>query len=326
MARWTYYLLTLLLSSLASLLWLSSSLKTSTPVLTLTYGACECQRSDRSVTPTSSKDAASASVSSQSPTITLGLPAPESASPSSHSPYIPVKPYDQLLHSPFPSKLWQKAGPNGIDEARQKDIESWQIRSPALHHEVLTGASADQYRPHVTCHQPIGTWIPEKYRNKTNLVVGLEFDGLQFHSWTVMEKPKSRHIAAVIRYIAKALKDSAGEYHKTIAGLTMQTISDFVDVTGPQAMTLAILESLSVEMRQPVGRPNISNLHEPVLPHDVLVLPNAAFAAQQGGWSKDRGPYMVEHHYAGSWKNDKGGETTAKPTEVRASTFPEDIL
>jgi hypothetical protein len=28
----------------------------------------------------------------------------------------------------------------------------------------------------------------------------------------------------------------------------------------------------------------------------------------QGGWPTDRGPYLVEHHYAGSWKNDKGGE------------------
>lgn len=115
-----------------------------------------------------------------------------------------------------------------------------------------------------------------------------------------MSKPKSSHIATVIRYIVKALEKSAERYQTTIAGLTMQIISDVVDVTGPQAMTLTILESLSVETRQPVGRPNISNLHKPVLLHDVLVLPNAAFAALQGGWPKDRSPYLVEHHYAGS--------------------------
>jgi mannosyltransferase OCH1-like enzyme len=160
----------------------------------------------------------------------------------------------------------------------------------------------------VTCRAPINTWIPEQYKNKTNVVVGLEFDGSQFASWTVMAKPRTSHIANVLRYIVSQLDKSAVEYNTTIHGLTMKTIRDVVDVTGPQAMTRGIIQSLEREMGLPVGRANISNLHEPVLLQDVLVLPNAAFAAMQAGWPTDRGPYLVEHHYAGSWKNDKGGE------------------
>lgn len=57
-----------------------------------------------------------------------------------------------------------------------------------------------------------------------------------------------------------------------------------------------------------IGCSSISNLKEPTLFHDILVLPNAAFAAMQGGLLKDRGPYLIDHHYAGSWKNEKGGE------------------
>jgi mannosyltransferase OCH1-like enzyme len=161
----------------------------------------------------------------------------------------------------------------------------------------------------VTCHQPIDSWIPAKYKDKANLVVGLEFDGNQFASWTVMAKPRANHIAAAIDYIINTLEYEAGLANTTISGLTMKTISDVVLVTGPQAMTRAILQSISVELGEKVDGGNVSNLQEPVLLHDVLVLPNAAFAAMQGGWPKDQGPYFVEHHYAGSWKNDQGGES-----------------
>lgn len=163
----------------------------------------------------------------------------------------------------------------------------------------------------VACHKPIDSWIPAKYKDQTNLAVGLEFDGNQFASWTVMAKPGTNHIAAVIDYIMDTLKEEANRANTTVAGLTMKTISDVVLVTGPQAMTRAILKSVSVELGETVGGENVSNLHEPVLLHDVLVFPNAAFAAMQGGWPQDQGPYLVEHHYAGSWKNDHGGESVS---------------
>lgn len=169
----------------------------------------------------------------------------------------------------------------------------------------------------MTCHVPIDAWIPAEYRNATNLVVGIEFDGDQFASWTVMAKPRTAHIAAVIEYIMDALEDVAAQVGTSIAGLTMAMIEDVVAVTGPQAMTRAILESVSVELGVEVGGENVSGLREPVLLHDVLVLPNAAFAAMQGGFPEDQGLYLVEHHYAGSWKNDRGGERVAgSPIEL----------
>lgn len=68
----------------------------------------------------------------------------------------------------------------------------------------------------MTCHVPIDSWIPAEYKNATNLVVGVEFDGNQFASWTIMAKPWTAHIAAVIEYIMDALEDVAaqagGEY------------------------------------------------------------------------------------------------------------------
>ncbi|OJJ45148.1 hypothetical protein ASPZODRAFT_100364 [Penicilliopsis zonata CBS 506.65] len=159
----------------------------------------------------------------------------------------------------------------------------------------------------VTCHAAIERWIPEPYRNATNVLVGIEFDGEQFASWTVMAKPRSSHFAAVIRYIVAGLQESAAQYQTSISGLTMQTISDVVNVTGPQAMTVAILENLRLEMGEPVGFADLVNVTRPMLLQDVLVLPDAAFAASQAEWPKDRGEYLVEHHYEGSWKNEGGG-------------------
>lgn len=160
----------------------------------------------------------------------------------------------------------------------------------------------------VTCHKPIDTWIPAEYRNRTNVVVGLEFDGSQFASWTVMTKPKTSHGVAIVKYVAEKLQASAAEHSRTTAELNMTMISDVVDVTGPQAMTVALLRNLEQEMGMPVGRANITHVMQPILLHDVLVLPNAAFASLQAGHPEDRGPYLVEHHYAGSWKNPQGGE------------------
>lgn len=190
------------------------------------------------------------------------------------------------------------------------------LKADLLRHLILYSEGGIWSDLDVTCEQPIDTWIPERYRKKTNVVVGLEFDGSQFASWTVMAKPRSVHIAAVIRYIVEELEASARDYNTTISGLTMQTISDVVDVTGPQAMTRAILGSLEDEYQTPIGRSNIYNLTEPRLIGDVLVLPNAAFAAAQGGWPKDKGPYLVSHHYAGSWKNAGGSEDAKEEPKV----------
>jgi hypothetical protein len=39
------------------------------------------------------------------------------------------------------------------------------------------------------------------------------------------------------------------------------------------------------------------------------MLPGNSFGALQSGFPKNQGPALVTHHYAGSWKNEKGGET-----------------
>ncbi|KAK0109533.1 hypothetical protein ONS95_002220 [Cadophora gregata] len=165
---------------------------------------------------------------------------------------------------------------------------------------------------------PISGWIPEQYQQDAAVVVGLEFDNdywghdeylrTQFASWTIMAKPGSPHIEMVIQDVMRDLKDTANENNVSIAGLTFDMISDVVDVTGPKRMTRSIVRSLELQLKEPIGDKNTSGLFEPRLLGDVLILPSAAFAARQADYPTDRGPVLVSHHYAGSWKNDHGGE------------------
>lgn len=169
----------------------------------------------------------------------------------------------------------------------------------------------------VTCEAPIAEWIPDVFvkddgniwvKEQVNVVVGLEFDGWQFASWTMMAKSRLNHFEAAIEYVMHQMEGIAQSHNVSLSGVTMEMIPDVVDASGPQAITVALLRSLSHTLGETVDRSNITSLHEPRLLGDVLVLPQAAYAALQGGYPQDQGPYLVSHHYAGSWKNVQGGE------------------
>ena len=169
----------------------------------------------------------------------------------------------------------------------------------------------------VSCEEvPIHDWIPAQHRSQTGLVVGLEFDGegqgdglfTQFASWTIMARPKSPHMLQVIEDILQDFQGISTENNVTVSGIEMRMISDVVDVTGPKRMTRGIIKSLESTLGGPIDDRNVSGFKEPTLLGDVLILPGNSFAAAQSGWPEDQGPKLVTHHYAGTWKNEHGGE------------------
>ena len=170
----------------------------------------------------------------------------------------------------------------------------------------------------VSCEdgKTIHEWIPEHLKADTNLVVGLEFDWKyenddflhsQFASWTIMARPGSQHMQMVIDDIVSGIHDKTVEHNVTISELTTEMVGDVVDITGPKRMTRSIVRSLGMMLERTVDDRDISDLKEPRLVGDVLVLPGNAFAASQSGYPEDQGPKLVTHHYAGTWKNEKGG-------------------
>lgn len=85
-------------------------------------------------------------------------------------------------------------------------------------------------------------------------------------------------------------------------------VGDVVDITGPRRMTRGIIKSLKSILNDAFDERNITGLVEPVLVGDVLILPGYSFAASSNHYKEDKGPALVTHHYAGSWKHDHSGK------------------
>jgi alpha 1,6-mannosyltransferase len=171
----------------------------------------------------------------------------------------------------------------------------------------------------VSCEgTPIREWIPQRLKPNTSLVVGWEFDGgydanilRQFTSWTIMAKPRLSHMWTVIEDIMGSISETTARHNVSVGDLNLSMIGDVVDFTGPRRLTRSIFQSLENNLNATIDWRQIVNLTEPKLLDDVLILPGYSFAASMNSYEDQAvlGPKLVTHHYAGSWKNDDGGET-----------------
>ncbi|TVY43902.1 Initiation-specific alpha-1,6-mannosyltransferase [Lachnellula occidentalis] len=166
----------------------------------------------------------------------------------------------------------------------------------------------------VSCEAPISEWIPAQHQANASIVVGLEFDVdiwvRQFASWTIMAKPKSPHMLTVVEDCLEALHEKSREHNVGMQDLKLNMLGDIVDFSGPRRLTRGILKSLSAVLNTTIGDDEIAHVSEPRLIGDVLVLPDYSFANSMNEQHGDKipGQVLVRHHYAGSWKNDFGGE------------------
>lgn len=165
---------------------------------------------------------------------------------------------------------------------------------------------------------PIDQWIPAEYKADANLVVGWEFDlGYgdilrQFQSWTIMAKPKSPHIMQAINDIITTLYKKMREGNFSIEEATLQNIGDVVDFCGPRRFTFSIYTSLTKQLNRTVVEGDMKEILQPKLLGDVLVMPGRSFADSANTYTPEEQELLplklVDHHYAGTWKNDHGGE------------------
>lgn len=170
----------------------------------------------------------------------------------------------------------------------------------------------------VSCEVPISEWIPDERRDETAVVVGWEFDVgwgdhfiREFATWTIMAAPRSPHIWAVVDDIVEGFRKNMREHNVTVGGLTRDVVGDVVDATGPRRFTRGLMRSVKENFN--ATQAEIELLMDPKLLGDVLVLPGYAFAASSNKYGEAAAglpPPLVKHHYAGSWKNPEGGEST----------------
>lgn len=126
----------------------------------------------------------------------------------------------------------------------------------------------------------------------------------------MMAKPGSPHIWRVVEDTLAFFQDTMTKNKVPVQGVTLAMVGDVVDATGPRRFTRGIMKSMGESFH--VKMEDFHILLEPKLVGDVLVVPGylwAAAANSYRGVLDTAPPPSLSHHYAGSWKNDKGGGT-----------------
>jgi alpha 1,6-mannosyltransferase len=169
---------------------------------------------------------------------------------------------------------------------------------------------------------PIDDWVPEGV--DPDLVVGWEFDGgyhfefdRQFTTWTVLAKKEVQHLLATAEDVVHAIADLASANNVTISQLNMEMVGDVVELTGPKRFAKSVMEGVEAAANANGGDgwqgwDPYHEILEPKLAGNVLILPGYALAASYNTYEEEDqdkvGPSLVAHHYAGTWKNEHGGE------------------
>lgn len=197
------------------------------------------------------------------------------------------------------------------------------LKADLLRYLLLYAEGGVWFDLDVSCEGlPIDEWIPEEFKEDVNLVVGWEFDAgyeflfeRQFTTWTIMAMKGVPHLMAVVEDIVKSVIDVAKANNVTISQLRMEMVGDVVELTGPRRFAKSVTESVGLSLNE-TGRWNgwddYYEILEPKLAGDVLILPGYSLASLFNTYKEEDqeklGPSLVVHHYAGTWKNDYGGE------------------
>ena len=178
----------------------------------------------------------------------------------------------------------------------------------------------------VVCQEPIDTWIPPIFQDKTGVVVGVESDRLPvendaklyydyrkyiwgINNWTFMCKAGHPFMRFAAESVARNLLEMARKQYRTLG--TMQlSYKEVIDSTGPRAFTDALIAYASHVTGKKFTHKDATMLEEPKLIDDILILPIRAMSTAEaeredgeGAHSKDW-PAVVFHWSVGSWKSD----------------------
>ncbi|KAL1873226.1 hypothetical protein Daus18300_004046 [Diaporthe australafricana] len=197
------------------------------------------------------------------------------------------------------------------------------LRADLLRYLLLYAEGGVWFDLDASCEgTPIDEWVPDQYREDASLVVGWEFDGgyhfefeRQFVTWTVLAKKGSPHLMVVVEDILTKIREVALANNVSISGVRMNMIKDVVDFTGPKQFARSVMRELEKTLGEKGkwnGWDEYHEILEPKMAGDVLIIPGYSFAASYNNYEPEDQhrvkPSLVVHHYAGTWKNEYGGE------------------
>ncbi|EXU94601.1 glycosyl transferase sugar-binding region (DXD) protein [Metarhizium robertsii] len=187
------------------------------------------------------------------------------------------------------------------------------LRADILRHLILLAEGGVYADLDVDCRRPVADWIPEQYKDKVSIVVGLEMDFpdrnyVSMASWTIYARPGNRKFEQVLLSIYDRLNKLAESHNATLAtiGTDVARIvkNDVIVTTGPEAFTRAMFDGIGIDTNTQCDMRNATDLKEPLLLSDVLILPINSFGDGQlhsHSGEPGRGEVLVHHNFKGSW-------------------------
>lgn len=204
-----------------------------------------------------------------------------------------------------------------------EELEHTSMKSDLLRYMLMYAEGGVYSDVDTFAFKPIDAWVPEAYRGRTRVLVGIEYDrlddpqplwdiphDLSFCPWTMAAAPGHPLFAAALARSVAGLHETAAAHNATTLRDLRPTTPEVMNMTGPAAWTDAVFAQLQRFEPEIVSLRNLSGLTEPRLVGDILILPINAFGMGQGhSHSRNDGTVpeeaLVKHRFWGHWKSDK---------------------
>lgn len=192
------------------------------------------------------------------------------------------------------------------------------LRADLLRYLMLYGDGGIYSDLDTICLRPFHTWIPAAFKDKVNLIIGIEgdslggpmIDGFSQHvglgQSTLAAKPGHFMMEHIIERVLTQLRLLAERQNCTLATIEA-SYKDVIDTTGPGVFSETVYRGLSNMTGTNFTSSNLTGLMEPRLIGDVLILPVTAFAPgvpHSNARGVEDESALVQHLYHGSWKAD----------------------
>ncbi|KAK4455165.1 alpha-mannosyltransferase och1 [Podospora aff. communis PSN243] len=167
--------------------------------------------------------------------------------------------------------------------------------------------------------KPIDKWIPEEFRSKAKVVVGIEFDRLdggawadinhwvQFCQWTIAAAPGHPVFMRMVDRVLASLEDLSKEHHVPVDHVK-PTSFEVMNSTGPAAWTDVVFEELRLAEGWLSDTKDLSGMPGARMFGDVLVLTVNGFGmGQLHSGSVNNGTVPEEEELVGTAYGGKKG-------------------
>jgi mannosyltransferase OCH1-like enzyme len=215
----------------------------------------------------------------------------------------------------YVTERFQSTDPNIVDVFT--GLKDPILRSDLLRYLILLREGGVWADIDVLPHRPVAEWVPEQYRGRVNLVVGIETDHHKRPVWSglpysvvlaqfaVLAKPGHPALRVLVDRVVADLERLMDRKRPGDA----ITFEDVMATTGPFQFTDVLMQYFKNVTGVEQTGDDMDWMKEPKLIGDVLVLPKDSFGwlPHENTHPKDDPTVLVEHIFISTWRASHPG-------------------